>query len=251
MWRHGPCSLPSYILSEWLQCIRFLFVLSCLHVTRCIGTSVNARTSVNHCCAPTSSLASFLPSTPLPPRRAQQPPIAGSHAQPQSFTHPHIQPLTHQLTLAFPASLSLSLQASNVTNVISFPSFCLRTSTIYIYICSLQCLALSFTGVTFALELLLSWSVAYVATRNLRKRIVLRRRKIAHFYIWHGTFIFDAISTLVFIIQVPLLVHDLHSATVPACNMQPGCLHRALCLCNAQRDAQFAWHFHGKHSSHR
>ncbi|KAL3138951.1 hypothetical protein ABBQ32_005763 [Trebouxia sp. C0010 RCD-2024] len=56
-------------------------------------------------------------------------------------------------------------------------------------------------GVTFAVELLLSWSVAYVATRNLRKRIVLRRRKIAQFYIWHGTFIFDLISTLVFIIQ--------------------------------------------------
>lgn len=63
---------------------------------------------------------------------------------------------------------------------------------------------------TFALELLSSWSVAYVATRNLRKRIVLRRRKIAHYYIWHGTFIFDLISTLVFIIQVlPLLLEVL------------------------------------------
>lgn len=75
-----------------------------------------------------------------------------------------------------------------------------------VYRFSLQCLALPFTGVTFAVELLLSWSVAYVATRNLRKRIVLRRRKIAQFYIWHGTFIFDLISTLVFIIQVPLLL---------------------------------------------
>ena len=62
------------------------------------------------------------------------------------------------------------------------------------------------TGVTFAAELIMSWNVAFVATRNLRKRIVLKRRKIAHFYIWHGTFIFDTISTLVFIIQVLLLL---------------------------------------------
>ena len=62
------------------------------------------------------------------------------------------------------------------------------------------------TGVTFAAELIMSWSVAFVATRNLRKRIVLKRRKIAHFYIWHSTFIFDTISTLVFIIQVLLLL---------------------------------------------
>lgn len=62
------------------------------------------------------------------------------------------------------------------------------------------------TGVTFAAELIMSWNVAFVATRNLRKRIVLKRRKIAHFYIWHSTFIFDTISTLVFIIQVLLLL---------------------------------------------
>lgn len=61
-------------------------------------------------------------------------------------------------------------------------------------------------GVTFAAELIMSWNVAFVATRNLRKRIVLKRRNIAHFYIWHSTFIFDTISTLVFIIQVLLLL---------------------------------------------
>ena len=61
-----------------------------------------------------------------------------------------------------------------------------------------------YTGVTFATELIMSWNVAFVGTRNLRKRIVLKRRKIAHFYIWHSTFIFDTISTLVFIIQVLL-----------------------------------------------
>ena len=64
----------------------------------------------------------------------------------------------------------------------------------------------SLSGVTFAAELIMSWNVAFVATRNLRKRIVLKRRNIAHFYIWHGTFIFDTISTLVFIIQVLLLL---------------------------------------------
>lgn len=61
-------------------------------------------------------------------------------------------------------------------------------------------------GVTFAAELIMSWNVAFVATRNLRKRIVLKRRRIAHFYIWHSTFIFDTISTMVFIIQVLLLL---------------------------------------------
>ena len=72
------------------------------------------------------------------------------------------------------------------------------------------------TGVTFAAELIMSWNVAYVATRNLRKRIVLKRRKIAHFYIWHSTFIFDAISTLVFIIQVLLLLLLLFEGIVPS-----------------------------------
>lgn len=55
---------------------------------------------------------------------------------------------------------------------------------------------------TFAFELLLSWNVAFVATHNLRKRIVLKRSKIAQFYVWHSTFIFDFISTMVFIVQV-------------------------------------------------
>ncbi|KAL0047426.1 hypothetical protein WJX82_003095 [Trebouxia sp. C0006] len=56
-------------------------------------------------------------------------------------------------------------------------------------------------GVTFAFELLVSWNVAFVATHNLRKRIVLKRSKIAQFYVWHSTFIFDFISTMVFIVQ--------------------------------------------------
>ncbi|KAA6419227.1 MAG: cation channel family, partial [Trebouxia sp. A1-2] len=56
-------------------------------------------------------------------------------------------------------------------------------------------------GVTFAFELLLSWNVAFVATHNLRKRIVLKRSKIAQFYVWHSTFIFDFISTMVFVVQ--------------------------------------------------
>lgn len=59
-----------------------------------------------------------------------------------------------------------------------------------------------FAGVTFAFELLLSWNVAFVATHNLRKRIVLKRSKIAQFYVWHSTFIFDFISTMVFVVQV-------------------------------------------------
>ncbi|KAL0037532.1 hypothetical protein WJX77_001322 [Trebouxia sp. C0004] len=56
-------------------------------------------------------------------------------------------------------------------------------------------------GVTFAFELILSWNVAFVATHNLRKRIVLKRSRIAQFYMWHSTFIFDFISTMVFIVQ--------------------------------------------------
>lgn len=55
---------------------------------------------------------------------------------------------------------------------------------------------------TFAFELLVSWNVAFVATYNLRKRIVLKRSKIAEFYVWHSTFIFDFISTMVFVVQV-------------------------------------------------
>lgn len=76
-------------------------------------------------------------------------------------------------------------------------------------------------GVTFAFELLLSWNVAFVATHNLRKRIVLKRTKIAHFYVWHSTFIFDFISTMVFIVQVrTLLLHTIacwHLATAYIC----------------------------------
>ncbi|KAA6417271.1 MAG: cyclic nucleotide-binding [Trebouxia sp. A1-2] len=56
-------------------------------------------------------------------------------------------------------------------------------------------------GCTFAIELFLGWNVAFVATHNLRKRVVLRRRKIFWFYFWHGSFIFDFISTCVFIAQ--------------------------------------------------
>ena len=57
-------------------------------------------------------------------------------------------------------------------------------------------------GVTFLAELLLNWNVAYVATHNLRKRIVLKRKRIAEFYVYHSTFLFDFISTMVFIVQV-------------------------------------------------
>ena len=67
-----------------------------------------------------------------------------------------------------------------------------------------------FAGCTFAIELFLGWNVAFVATHNLRKRVVLRRRKIFWFYFWHGSFIFDFISTCVFIAQVKL--HALLSA---------------------------------------
>ncbi len=63
---------------------------------------------------------------------------------------------------------------------------------------------LLFAGCTFAIELFLGWNVAFVATHNLRKRVVLRRRKIFWFYFWHGSFIFDFISTCVFIAQVKL-----------------------------------------------
>ncbi|DBA74007.1 hypothetical protein WJX77_011223 [Trebouxia sp. C0004] len=56
-------------------------------------------------------------------------------------------------------------------------------------------------GCTFAIELFLGWNVAFVATHNLRKRVVLRRRKIFWFYFWHGSFIFDFVSTCVFVAQ--------------------------------------------------
>ena len=65
-------------------------------------------------------------------------------------------------------------------------------------------LRLLFTGCTFAIELFLGWNVAFVATHNLRKRVVLKRRKIFWFYFWHGSFVFDFISTCVFIAQVRL-----------------------------------------------
>ena len=62
-------------------------------------------------------------------------------------------------------------------------------------------------GVTFAGELFLSWNVAFVATHNLRKRIVLKRSNIANFYVHHSTFLFDFISTMVFIVQVGQPAH--------------------------------------------
>lgn len=62
--------------------------------------------------------------------------------------------------------------------------------------------ALCVSGVTFLAELTLNWNVAYVATHNLRKRIVLKRKHIANFYVYHSTFLFDLISTIVFIVQV-------------------------------------------------
>lgn len=78
----------------------------------------------------------------------------------------------------------------------------------------------SSAGVTFAFELLLSWNVAFVATHNLRKRIVLKRTKIAHFYVWHSTFIFDFISTMVFIVQVrTLLLHTVTCCLLATANM--------------------------------
>ena len=57
-------------------------------------------------------------------------------------------------------------------------------------------------GCTFAIELFLGWNVAYVATHNMNMRVVLRRRKIAQFYVFKGSFILDLISTIVFIAQV-------------------------------------------------
>ena len=86
-----------------------------------------------------------------------------------------------------------------------------------------ECVAIpcSSAGVTFAFELLLSWNVAFVATHNLRKRIVLKRSKIAHFYVWHSTFIFDFISTMVFVVQVrTMLLHTVacwHLAIADTC----------------------------------
>jgi len=57
-------------------------------------------------------------------------------------------------------------------------------------------------GCTFAVELLLGWNVAYVATHKHRKRMVLKRTRIACFYVFKGTFVFDIIATSVFIAQV-------------------------------------------------
>ncbi|KAL0053143.1 hypothetical protein WJX82_001510 [Trebouxia sp. C0006] len=56
-------------------------------------------------------------------------------------------------------------------------------------------------GCTFAVELLLGWNVAYVATHKHRKRMVLKRTRIACFYVFKGTFVFDIIATSVFIAQ--------------------------------------------------
>lgn len=55
---------------------------------------------------------------------------------------------------------------------------------------------------TFAIELLLGWNVAYVVTHRHRKRMVLKRTRIACFYMFKGTFVVDIISTCVFIAQV-------------------------------------------------
>lgn len=57
-------------------------------------------------------------------------------------------------------------------------------------------------GCTFAMELLLGWNVAYVATHKRRQCVVLKRTRIACFYVFKGTFVFDIISTTVFIAQV-------------------------------------------------
>ena len=67
-----------------------------------------------------------------------------------------------------------------------------------------ESLWLSLAGCTFVIELLLGWNVAFVVTHNLRKRVVLRRSKIIKYYVWNGSFIFDFISTCVFIAQVTL-----------------------------------------------
>ena len=57
-------------------------------------------------------------------------------------------------------------------------------------------------GCTFTMELLLGWNVAYVATHKHRKQMILKRTRIACFYVFKGTFVFDIIATSVFIAQV-------------------------------------------------
>ena len=87
--------------------------------------------------------------------------------------------------------------SSFVAYTISTPSFAFAPQNLH---CNSPTLCGS--GVTFLAELTLNWNVAYVATHNLRKRIVLKRKHIANFYVYHSTFLFDLISTIVFIVQV-------------------------------------------------
>ena len=61
---------------------------------------------------------------------------------------------------------------------------------------------LSCAGATLTVELLLGWKVAFVASHNMRKKVVLRRSSIACFYTRHGNFAFDFISTCLFVAQV-------------------------------------------------
>lgn len=58
------------------------------------------------------------------------------------------------------------------------------------------------TGVSFAIELVLGWNVAYVATHKSQKLLILKRRQIASYYIRKGSFPFDFISTVIFVVEV-------------------------------------------------
>ena len=58
------------------------------------------------------------------------------------------------------------------------------------------------TGVSFAIELVLGWNVAYVATHKSQKCLILKRRQIAAYYIRNGSFPFDFISTVIFVAEV-------------------------------------------------
>ncbi|KAK9836539.1 hypothetical protein WJX74_002745 [Apatococcus lobatus] len=57
-------------------------------------------------------------------------------------------------------------------------------------------------GCFFATDLFLGFHIGFIATHNLRKRVVLDGRAVARYYTKHGSFAIDLMSTLVWIIEI-------------------------------------------------
>ena len=50
--------------------------------------------------------------------------------------------------------------------------------------------------VLFTADILLLFHTGFVISYNLKKKLILSGPAVARYYIWHGSFIFDAISTV-------------------------------------------------------